>query len=447
MNRGGFNMANATKLFISYKTGEEDGLTFCAHTLHQFLSQRPHEYEVWLDVVNLKAGGEWDSQIYEQIPNSDVLILLVAEATAKSTWVAREVDYAKGARVPVLPVLIRSGYDIKSVMERFNLNTVQYVSLLNGNKDELEKLVRSIEDLKLNRAKAQAAWLEKLTSQQPREPYVPKRRDWQDFPPFTIEGSGCQVGIAAGDLFEGADIDVYVNSENDYMQMARIFESKTISSLLRYYGSKLDGAGRIVEDTVQDELNLRIKEDDIKTRPVEIGTVIVTSAGSEASHLRKRKGRFIFHIATVSVVGDGPNKSLECNLVEASVRRCVRRVLDTVLEVNKKRGVVSPDKTEQRKLQEAAQGTYQPIRSIVLPLFGAGHGGRPANQIVSPVVQAIKEFLIDMSADDKKAEMTLENIYITAYFKDDVELIHATLIEQFRSMQSERRVPIEQPGT
>ena len=66
------------------------------------------------------------------------LILLVAEATAKSTWVAREVDYAKGARVPVLPVLIRSGYDIKSVMERFNLNTVQYVSLLNGNKDELK---------------------------------------------------------------------------------------------------------------------------------------------------------------------------------------------------------------------------------------------------------------------------------------------------------------------
>ena len=117
-------MTKPTTIFISYKTGEDDGLTFCANTIRQFLEQHANGYQVWMDTQSLKAGEEWNRQIYEQIPRSDVLLLLVAEATAKSNWVAREVDFAKGARVTILPVLIRGGYDVKQVMERFDLTTL-----------------------------------------------------------------------------------------------------------------------------------------------------------------------------------------------------------------------------------------------------------------------------------------------------------------------------------
>ena len=44
----------------------------------------------------------------------------------------------EGARVTVLPVQIRAGYDIKPVMERFDLTTVQYLRILNGTEDELK---------------------------------------------------------------------------------------------------------------------------------------------------------------------------------------------------------------------------------------------------------------------------------------------------------------------
>ena len=66
---------------------------------------------------------------------------------------AREIDFAKGARVTVLPVQIRAGYDIKPVMERFDLTTVQYLRILNGTEDELKEIVDALEELKGRTAK------------------------------------------------------------------------------------------------------------------------------------------------------------------------------------------------------------------------------------------------------------------------------------------------------
>ena len=74
------------------------------------------------------------------------------------------------------------------------------------------------------------------------------------------------------------------------MQMARIFESRTVSSLLRFYGSKLDEAGRIAEDTIQDELNQINRKERVRTRPVKPGMVIVTSAAHLSSYLKTPQG-------------------------------------------------------------------------------------------------------------------------------------------------------------
>lgn len=427
-------MTKPTTIFISYKTGEDDGLTFCANTIRQFLKQHANGYQVWMDTQSLKAGEEWNRQIYEQIPRSDVVLLLVAEATAKSNWVAREVDFAKGARVTILPVLIRGGYDVKQVMERFDLTTVQYVRLLNGEEDELGRLVTAIEELKGKTAVNQKSWLEDLARLQPAKPYKRTPGVAGGLPTYKVPGLDCEVTIAGGDMFEVGKIDVYVNSENDYMQMARIFESKTVSSLLRFYGSKLDDAGRILEDSVQDELEEYIRKfDGIRTRPVSIGTVIATGAGHRESMLQKRfGGRYIVHTATVAIEGDGPNKSLQCRLIDSTIRRCVRCTLDKVLDIDKLEGVISPPGTERFKQQTEDAKKYVPIKSVILPLFGAGRGGRPAEEIVDPLVQAVQEFLLDVAADAaKKQKFALERIYIAAYLEDDVALVKDALAKAF----------------
>jgi len=413
-----------TSVFISYKTGEDDGLTFTANTIRQHLDRPDDRYKVWMDVGSLRAGEEWNRQIYAQIPRSDVLLLLMAESTAKSNWVAREVDLAKGARVTVLPVLIRGGFDTKAVMERFDLATVQYVKLLNGSEDELQSLVRAIDELQGKTQKAQQQWLSELLNTHERVSYRGKHgRSDRAFVAYDVGvgGKPCSVRVAAGDMFEMGRFDVYVNSENDYMQMARIFESKTVSSLLRYYGSDLDKAGRIVDDTVQRELDEQIRSDaSIGARPVLIGTVVATNAGHENSVLRRKLGgRYIFHTATVAVEGDGPDKRLRCNLMNAGIRRCVRASLDKVAEVDGAHGVGLP----------AGAGEYRAIRSIILPIFGAGHGGRPAEEVIPALVEGVKEFLIDAAEQEKKTpgQFQLEEIYVAAFLEEDALALREVL--------------------
>jgi len=374
-------MPRQTQVFISYKTGLDDGLTFTANTIRQYLANHPSKrYKVWMDQTNLKAGEEWNRQIYDQIPQSDVLLLLIADETIKSEWVAREVDYAKGARVTVLPILIRAGFDIKSAMEliragfdiksameRFDLSTVQYVKVLGGTEVELGDVSNAIDEIRDKTIQNQRKWMDELLKGRGRV----KAKDNPTFALYEIADPKVEIAIASGDMFEINNMDVYVNSENDYMQMARIFESKTISALLRHHGSHIDRAGRVVADSVQDELDYIIKKDeDIKTRPVMLSTVIATHAGHPESVLRKnRKARFIFHTATVSVEGEGVEKHLECRLTDSGIRRCVRASLEMILTVNKNKGDLTPRGADPfEKLDgKADKENYKPIDDIILP--------------------------------------------------------------------------------
>lgn len=439
-------MSRETRIFISYKTGEDDGLNFIANTIRQYLEKpapakngspadKPKPvYKVFMDVTSLKAGEPWSRQIYDEIPQSDILLLLITGKTAESDWVNREVDYAKGARVTILPVLTRRDFDIKAALERFDLQTLQYVKLLNGTEAELEDLVTAIEELKSKTRQTQKDWLDKLVAGRRGKPHEPN----QEYAVYTYKAEAdgkkpreFRIYLAAGNMFDMKDIDVYVNTENDYMQMARVFDStKTISALIRYYGSYLDDAGRILQDTVQDELDLIIdKNPEFKTRPVGLGTVIATSAGHPKSVMRtEHKARYVFHAATVSVVGEGPDKYMDCVLNEASIKRCVRKALQKVIDVNQAKGVIAPEGTPEHEEQQKAAAKYKPLESLILPIFGAGHGGRPSEEIIPGLVKGVKEFLVDHAHDP---DFTLERIYMSAYLAEDVNFMKAALDNNF----------------
>ena len=61
------------------------------------------------------------------------------------------------------------------------------------------------------------------------------------------------VGIVSGDLRRVRYADVWVNSENTMMRMAR-FEEFSVSSIIRYEGSVRDEFGSVVVDTIAEEL-------------------------------------------------------------------------------------------------------------------------------------------------------------------------------------------------
>jgi O-acetyl-ADP-ribose deacetylase (regulator of RNase III) len=416
----GATLNRRTRVFISYKTGVDTGLTFQAHSIRQRLEAA--QYAVWMDTENLAAGLDWNKQIYSRIPQSDIVLLLLASETAESDWVRREIDVAKGAKVTILPVLIRGDFDKQEALDRLDIPRLQFASLLSGNEEEFEKLTEAIESLKHNTRDQQEAWLSEL-----REGGKSKAYDPPDKSIAVFRVGHREIHLAGGNMLGMKDIDVFVNSENDYMQMAKIFESRTVSSLLRYAGSKIDGAQRLVEDTVQEELDQQVKT--FGTRPLGKSTVIATSAGHPSGELFKSNhARYIFHAATVSVMGDGQDKRLEALGTASGIKGAVKRTLEHIRVVDEKQGVVSPEGTEQRKSQERErEDGYKPIESIILPAYGTGSGGRPLFEVAPAIIRAIHEFCIDSDLD---STLQLKRIHFCVFSDSDVKEVLAVMKDE-----------------
>lgn len=476
-----------TKIFISYKTGGTNGLTYNANSLYRELERLG--YNPWMDDRGLEAGLEWNQQLYKQITDSDILIVLLAREVKDSEWVRREVDVARGAKIRILPVLIRDDFETKeerqALFDKLDFNRTQYIPLLTGSQAEFEKLVDQIELQEGKTLRDQESWLKERQERYKGTAVKPARKAYATFklvwsaekasddpddlttdlddsqmsrrtskPTKAGQEKPCQIHLAVGDMLRLRNIDVFVNSENAYLQMARIFESKTVSALLRYYGSYIDEGGHLAEDCVQDEMEAQIQANTSLMRPVGVGTVLVTSAGHPESVLRKKnKARYIFHTVTVSVNGDGTERTLEPAKSDSSIWQAVYNTLSKVDEVNRLKGVVAPmgyhyktaqdgksKETDLRKEQEAAKESYKPITSIILPLYASGHGGRNAGEVMTPLVEGIRDYLTEAyqrEHDEKdQYKCTLKHIHLVVFHKEYVELMRKKLQTYFRETKA-----------
>jgi len=176
---------------------------------------------------------------------------------------------------------------------------------------------------------------------------------------YRVPGApGKWIGIVGGNLRNvnlGASlyrrpIDIWVNSENVNMQMARPYDL-SISGLIRYLGAEKDDTGTIVRDTIDEELRAKMGTRQL----VNPGDVVSTGAGELArTHQVKR----IYHAASVyGVVGAGYHGIV-------NVEQCVTNALARVdLEA---RGLVS------RAAKRQPGGGKRAAESLLFPLLAAG---------------------------------------------------------------------------
>jgi hypothetical protein len=216
------------KIFISYKTGRDTGLSFHATALRDHLDREG--YDVWMDTHDLRPGEDWNLQIYQRIPERDVLVLLLANETAQSDWVRRELDVAKGAKVSILPVLVRGDFDKQEALDRLDIPRLQYVDLLVGTEEEYRRLYAAIDTVREKTVEEQKKWFEeRFNYLSPlKKPFSPPQQRHTTF--GRVGSEGPTLHLAAGDFTEMNDIDVFVNSENAYMQTARYFEPASVLS-------------------------------------------------------------------------------------------------------------------------------------------------------------------------------------------------------------------------
>lgn len=160
-----------------------------------------------------------------------------------------------------------------------------------------------------------------------------------------------RISVLTGDIRHVTGIDIWVNSENTNMQMARFFD-RSGSAVIRYFGAKRDRAGQVIEDTIADELAVAMGA----VPSVPPGTVLVTSAGE----LTNTNGvKRIFHAAAVHGqpgVGYRPVPEVET---------CISEALKTA---------------------DSTDYASEKLRSIVFPILGAGTGGADLKDTVYRLV-------------------------------------------------------------
>lgn len=415
-----------TRIFISYKTGTTDGLTKDANHIRQYLqSQR---YHVWMDSKEMVGSQKWNEEIYNAIPKSDIVLLLLAKKTATSAWVQREITVARVARVTVIPVVIRDDFDPdtpvhKILDDKFDLPRTQYEKVVSGDEVELDKLKSTIEQVKHETRRKQDEWIIELQEAPddhvPNQPYNTNKSVHQylipDAPPHIT------VHLAGGDMTDMRGIDVLVNTENSYMQMARIFESSSLSSKLRWHGSRKRRNGHVREDTLQQELYEQITlTADEYTLPIHLGAVVSTRAGHKSSKLvKENQVRYIFHVATVEVKPD-----INQDVVPATdedIKRGVRSALKEVLFIDECKGVISPQGTERCDEEQKQAEKYEPIRSIMFPIFTSGRGGRKDVQAIARVMlNAMIQFVVKHK---NNPNLHLMDIYLCAYTVHDLDAV------------------------
>jgi ADP-ribose pyrophosphatase len=128
----------------------------------------------------------------------------------------------------------------------------------------------------------------------------------------------CYVVLRTGHMQNVKDVDAWVNSETEDMEMDR-FTATSVSAFIRRNGALTDRHGRVIEDIVASDLRR-----ETIGRQARIGDVYSTTSGSlKKSHKVQR----IFHVAAVRrMVGEGSRAMIDdIEPVTLGVLRAINR--------------------------------------------------------------------------------------------------------------------------
>ncbi len=199
-----------------------------------------------------------------------------------------------------------------------------------------------------------------------------------------MNAPGKQIGIITGDIQNIKNVDVWVNSENTNMQMARPYE-RSISGTIRYLGAVKDRAKRVKEDVIANEL-LEI----VQSGGVDPGVVIPTGSGELAKTHQVKK---IFHAASVrGQVGRGYSSIPD-------IDECVRNALE---------------------LADSEEMETEEIHSILFPLMGTGNSKLDAQAVARDLIGAAISHL------EENKNSKVDKVFFLVYNEQDREICEHT---------------------
>jgi O-acetyl-ADP-ribose deacetylase (regulator of RNase III) len=238
----------------------------------------------------------------------------------------------------------------KGTVSPFNtagMNCIEYTTTRKGAdaaKEEIANFINNALDNLENIDSLVYDILPNISVQDSSQP-KPKRLTKLDVFEYPITGLADRIiGLITGDREQITQADIWVNSENLEMQMDRFYGTST-SATIRYLGAKKHPVtGRVVEDTIADELTQLMGTE----KQVDPATVLVTGPGELRSQVK-----YIFHVAAVRGEPREGYRPIE------RIERCVTNAL---------------------KRTETADIREKNPESILFPIFGTGPAGGTVEQ-------------------------------------------------------------------
>jgi hypothetical protein len=98
-------MANETqqrKTFLSYSRTDKDFALRLAKEL------KAEGFHIWLDQLDIPPGARWDAEVEKALEESEIFMIIITPASAKSENVLDEIGYAIDSGKRILPVLLET---------------------------------------------------------------------------------------------------------------------------------------------------------------------------------------------------------------------------------------------------------------------------------------------------------------------------------------------------
>lgn len=196
------------------------------------------------------------------------------------------------------------------------------------------------------------------------------------------KSDGPRIVIWEYQIQHAKSFDVWVNSENTFMEMARFWD-RSVSAQIRKLGSVRRGA--LNDESYKDALGLALAEKVGTRSHVPIGTVFMTRTDDASTLSSKNNVSHVAHLAAVTPnkVGDGFSSGGE-------IDKCMHAVFEGM-----------------RKERRRQRG--RGLNSVLFPLIGSGDGGAHAAFVAHQMVISLKQ-LISQRLSDPKRHRTLEHV-------------------------------------
>lgn len=376
-------------IFINYRAQEQAGY---AALLDRELAERFGPDAVFRASRSIPPGADFTRDILDSLQQCQVLLAVMGPSwlaagrrcgTAADgvDWVHREIAEAFVANVRVIPILVEDAgmpSPLELSADIADLVRCQYLRLHHrsiGSDIErlVDELIRLVPELAADR----------------HHPYEFRRRDVRLYRVLGNPAPTTRIGLVTGTIRRVRGADIWVNSENTDMEMARITEF-SISGIIRYWGARRDQTGRVVEDTIARELAAAVGD----RRPVAPAAAFVTGAGALT------ETNNVHHVIHVAAVQGEPGAGFR---QIAEVGRCVTAAL-----------------TEAERLARAGR----PARTILIPLLGTGMAAADTRRTASALLCAALDHV------EGVPRTALRMIYFLAYSDRDL----AALTEAIRGL-------------